>query len=135
MYVLLRNQGHGLMSDHAICSARIARCQLPRLPQNALLAGWMPLSVSSRLPQTTSAPRFEAWHTLLDDLGVALVEHPLEIGSQVQADSDSGSSARHRGFKEGEQQPRGLSFCRVPLLRHGFQRCASTSPWSNGSSS
>jgi thioredoxin reductase (NADPH) len=31
-------------------------------------------------------PRFEARHALLDDLDVTVAEHPLGIGSQVQAD-------------------------------------------------
>jgi thioredoxin reductase len=32
-------------------------------------------------------PRFEARHELLDQLGVAVIEHPLGIGSQVEADA------------------------------------------------
>jgi thioredoxin reductase len=33
------------------------------------------------------APRFEARHKLLDDLGVTVTEHPLGIGHQVQTDA------------------------------------------------
>ncbi len=32
-------------------------------------------------------PRFEARHGLLDDLGVTVIEHPLGLGHQVQADA------------------------------------------------
>jgi hypothetical protein len=95
----------------------------------------MPLSVSSRLPQTTSAPRFEAWHTLLDDLGVALVEHSLGIGSQVQADSDLGSVRDIEDSKKVKSSPAAYPSAGSHCCVTGFQRCASTSPWSNGSSS
>lgn len=33
------------------------------------------------------APRFEARHALLDGLGVTVIEHPLGIGRQIQADA------------------------------------------------
>ena len=38
-------------------------------------------------------PRFEARHALLDDLGVTVAEHPLGIGSQVQADATGRTAA------------------------------------------
>jgi thioredoxin reductase len=38
-------------------------------------------------------PRLEARHVLLDDLGVTVAEHPLGIGSQVQADATGRTAA------------------------------------------
>lgn len=39
------------------------------------------------------APRFEARHALLDDLGGKVVEHPFGIGSQVESDETGSTGA------------------------------------------